>query len=99
MTEKSVIYIFARDEKSISGFMRTNSASTDADGVVRNWAASAGRSYQTLHDQDELLIAKLSYQEADERVAADDLNRRCAEQGLKRETINESQVDKLRAVK
>lgn len=78
--------------------MRTNSASTDADGVVRNWAASAGRSYQTLHDQDDLLVAKLRYQEDDERAAADDLNRRCAEQGLKRETINESHVDKLRSV-
>lgn len=98
MAEKSVIYIFTRDDKSISGFMRTNSASTDADGVVRNWAASAGRSYQTLHDQDDLLVAKLRYQEDDERAAADDLNRRCAEQGLKRETINESHVDKLRSV-
>lgn len=97
MAEKSVIYIFTRDDKSISGFMRTNSASTDADGVVRNWAASSGRSYQTLHDQDDLLIAKLSYLEADERAAADDLNRRCTELGLKRETINETHVDKLRS--
>lgn len=98
MTEKSVIYIFTRDDKSVSGFMSPNRASTDAAGVVNNWSASAGRSCQILQDQDDLLIAKLSYQEADKRAAADDLNRRCAEQGLKRETINESHVDKLRDV-
>ena len=98
MTEKSVIYIFTRDDQSVSGFMSPNRASTDAVGVVVNWTASAGRSYQILQDQDDLVIAKLSYQKADERAAADDLNRRCTEQGLKRETINESHVDKLRAV-
>ena len=98
MAEKSVIYIFTRDDKSASGFMSPNRASTDAAGVVINWSASAGRSYHTRHDQDDLLIAKLSYQKADERAAADDLNRRCTEQGLKREAINESHVDKLRAV-
>ena len=98
MTEKSVIYIFTRDDQSVSGFMSPNRASTDAVGVVINWSASAGRSYQTLQDQDDLLIAKLSYQEGDERAAADDLNRRCAERGLKRETINESHVDKLGGV-
>jgi len=98
MTEKSVIYIFSRDDQSIPGFMSPDRASTDAIGVVTNWSAWVGRSHQILQDQDDLLIAKLSYQEADERLAADDLNRRCAEQGLKRETINESHVDKLRAV-
>ena len=97
MAEKSVIYIFTRDDKSASGFMSPNRASTDAAGVVSNWSASAGRSYQTLQDQDDLLIAKLSYQEDDERAAADDLNRRCADKGIKRETINESHVDKLRS--
>lgn len=98
MAEKSVIYIFARDVESASGFMSPNRASTDAAGVVINWSASVGRSYQILQDQDDLLIAKLSYQEDDERAAADDLNRRCAAKGIKRETINESHVDKLRAV-
>ncbi len=97
MAEKSVIYIFTRDDKSISGFMRSNRASTDAIGMVVNWSASAGRSCQTLQDQDDLLIAKLSYQEEGEQAAADDLNRRCTELGLKRETINEHHVDKLRA--
>ena len=97
MAEKSVIYIFTRDDQSVSGFMSPNRASTDAVGVVINWSASAGRSYQTLQDQDDLLIAKLSYQEDDERAAADDLNRRCADKGIKRETINESHVDKLRS--
>ena len=97
MTEKSVIYIFTRDDQSVSGFMSPNRASTDAVGVVINWSASAGRSYQILQDQDDLVIAKLSYQEDDERAAADDLNRRCADKGIKRETINESHVDKLRS--
>lgn len=97
MAEKSVIYIFTRDDQSASGFMSPNRASTDAAGVVINWSASAGRSYQILQDQDDLLIATLSYQEADERAAAEDLQRMCTKRGLKRETINESHVDKLRA--
>lgn len=96
MTKKSVIYIFSRDEKSVSGFMSSNRASTDAAGVVLNWAAVEGRSYQTMLDQDDFLIAQLTYDEERAKEAADDLNQRCGDRGLKRETITEMQVDKLR---
>lgn len=97
MARQSAIYLFTRDERSPAGFLSQNSAATDAAGVVLNWAAKPGRSYQTLHDRDDVFIALLTWDDAELQAAADDLNERCSNRGLKREGITELEVDKLRA--
>ena len=98
MAKKSGIYLFTRDERSVDGFMSSNEAATDAAGVVLNWEAAApGRSFQTMLDQDEFYIARLSYDDEREQEAADDLDDRCSKKGLKREGITEMQVDKFKA--
>lgn len=97
MAKKSAIYLFTRDERSPAGFMSPNEAATDAEGVVLNWAAIDGRSFQTLLDQHEIYVAYLTYDGDREREAADDLDQRCADKGLSKVGITEKQVDELRA--
>lgn len=98
MAKKSGIYLFTRDERSAVGFMSPNEAATDAAGVVLNWeAASSDRSCQPMLDQHEFYIARLTYDDAREQEAADDLDDRLTKKGLKREGITEMQVDKLRS--
>ncbi|MDZ7863404.1 hypothetical protein [Acidovorax sp.] len=95
MAKQSAIYSFTRDER-VPGVWQ-NRASTDAVGVVLNWAASPGRTYQTMLDQDDCFVAFLSWDDAGTQEAADDLDARLSKKGLKREGITELQVDKLRA--
>ena len=77
--------------------MSPNEAATDAEGVVFNWAAVEGRSFQTLLDQHEIYVAYLTYDPDRQQEAADDLDRRCAEKGLIRVGITEERVKELRS--
>lgn len=95
MAKQSAIYVFTRDERAEGVWQ--NRASTDAAGVVLNWAAAPGRDHQTMLDQDDLLIARLSWDDAATQAAADDLDDRLSKKGLKREGITELQVDKMRS--
>lgn len=56
MAKRSAIYLFKRDVRSPLGFMSRNEAATDAAGVVFNWAAAEGRSFQPLLDQHEIIL-------------------------------------------
>lgn len=74
--------------------MSTADVASAADAVVRNWAEVEGRSFQTLEDDGETYLAHVTYDDQYEREAADDLNRRCRDKGLLRQTIKEMQTDK-----
>lgn len=97
MAKKSVIYHFTRDERSITGFMSTADAASAADAVVRNWAEVAGRSFQTMVDDEDTYIAHLTYDDEQDPEPGADLDQRCRDKGLIRQTIPEMQSDKPRA--
>jgi len=97
MAKRSAIYLFKRDVRSPLGFMSRNEAATDAAGVVFNWAAAEGRSFQPLLDQHEIYVAHLTYDGDREREAADDLDQRCADKGLTKVGITQKQLNQLRA--
>ena len=97
MAKKSAIYLFERDARSPQGFMSPNEAATDAEGVVFNWSAVEGRSFQTLLDQHEIYVAYLAFDGDRQQEAADDLDRRCVEKGLRRVPITAKHLEELRA--
>ncbi len=98
MAKTSAIFLFTRNGSSLPGFFSENEAASDADGVVRSWEMIEGRAADTILDQHEVFIARLTYDEELEREALEDLADRCVKRGLLRERINEMQLaDKLRA--
>ncbi|HCH22925.1 MAG TPA: hypothetical protein DE179_01340 [Oceanospirillaceae bacterium] len=69
------------------GFLSTNTASTDALNVLENWTNfSECRSYETIEDEDESLIAKLLFKNSD-ASAGTELDRICDDFGIVREHV------------
>ena len=76
-------YKFERDT-SVKGFLSSNRASTDALGAVSTWSTSAaGRSYAVQIDEDDALVADLTWSETD-LAAGTDLNNSCHSFGVDR---------------
>ena len=77
-------YRFVRKNKSIKGFLSSNSPSTDALNAVDNWSnAKPQRSYTTLVDENEQLLVELSWSESDDS-AGPDLEESCHKFGVNR---------------
>ncbi len=84
------IYRFTRDSQSVPGFISQNTPSTDALNVVLRWKDKhTARSYQTIHDGDELLEALLSWTDDDSTVGTD-LDSLCTELGIVRVFVNKA---------
>ncbi|TJZ75562.1 hypothetical protein [Chitiniphilus eburneus] len=82
-------YGFTHSLDSLMAFMSPQRASTDALRAISHWASLAtGRSFEQLHLEDDQLVVKLRWEEADTYSAATDLNNTCLEFGLHRELIN-----------
>ncbi|WP_157412276.1 hypothetical protein [Acidovorax sp. Root217] len=101
MAKRSVIYVFTRDENHPGRVpdqnQRQKQSMTAAVGMLVNWAAVAGRSWQPVHEREDLLIAQLGYQEGDEQAVGDDLNERCDRLGFSRQTLTDAQAEKYRS--
>lgn len=77
-------YRFARKSNSIEGFASRNRPSTDALNVVNIWSnAQPQRSFSILGDEDEQLLADLSWSEAD-ISAGPNLDDTCDKFGVER---------------
>lgn len=83
----SAKYKFERDNGP-SGFLRTERASTDALSALSKWKVGhEGRDYEESKDEEELLVATLSWSEVDESVGRD-LDTACQKYGVSRTYIS-----------
>ncbi len=64
-------YRFDRDLNSPAGIVSSNRPSTDALCALERWRNSSYRDYKVLDDTDDFLVAQLSFDQNDERAAAD----------------------------
>lgn len=65
-------YKFQRIENSVTGFFSKNVASTDALSALSIWSSSKPqRSYKVLIDEDEELLADLTWHESDVSAGVD----------------------------
>lgn len=70
-----------------SGFLSENRASTDALNALGEWQeADSERGVETVIDEDETLVANLSWRESD-KSAAHDLDRACQNHGVMRSHV------------
>lgn len=77
-------YKFKRRNNSSEGFLSRNRASTDALNALDNWSnAQSQRTYTVLDDEEELLLAELSWNELDDSVGPD-LDKACQTFGVDR---------------
>lgn len=76
-------FLFKRTT-SISGFSSKNRPCTDAINALNHWAAIVdSRSYEIFTEEDELLIAQLSWREVDKN-AGPNLDDQCHVFGVKK---------------
>ena len=85
-------YKFIRSQ-SISGFLKSNRASTDAINALSNWENSGQkRSYEILNGEDEELLARLTWGKSD--TSADSaLDDACLKFGVERVYISTRKAD------
>ncbi len=77
-------YKFSRSNGSIEGFCSKNTPSTDALNALLAWSSTRSeRKYDVTSDNDELLMAKLSWSEGDSS-AGPDLDDACGKVGVER---------------
>lgn len=80
----SCCYKFSRSARSIKGFFSRNTPSTDALNGLLAWSSTRSeRRYEVITDNDELLMAKLSWSEGDSS-AGPDLDDACGKVGVER---------------
>lgn len=80
-------YLFVRDDRSASGFLSKNRASTDSMNALEEWVSfAAGREYSIGSDADadtdNQLVATLTLQQSD-TSAGHDLQKCCTKFGVK----------------
>ena len=78
-------YRFTIDKTNIAGLATFTVASTLAVRALTLWTrAHDRRSYKTEEDENDFLVARLSWGDDDEKAGAD-LDRECVQCGVKRE--------------
>ncbi len=81
-------YKFVRDV-GVEGFLSRNRPSTDALSAVSHWSSGAtGRSHVVQVDEDDRLIADLTWSEADQ-TAGPDLDNLCRGVGVVRSHVQQ----------
>jgi hypothetical protein len=81
-------YRFTRDGRGVAGFMSPNRPSTDALSALSVWSgAQQGREHVVVIDEDEQLVADLSWREADSS-AGPDLDSACLKVGVNRSYVS-----------
>lgn len=77
-------YRFTRDGRNFKGFISSNESSTDALQALSIWSgAQQGRGYIVAIDEDEQLLANLSWTDTDSS-AGPDLDSACLKLGVNR---------------
>lgn len=80
-------YKFVRKNNSVEGFFSRNMPSTDALGAVNIWSnAHPQRSFSILVDEDEQLVADLTWSENDPSAGAS-LDIACDKFGIERSYV------------
>lgn len=80
-------YKFVRKNNSIEGFVSGNRPSTDALNALHIWSnAQPQRSFTILVDEDEQLLANLSWSETD-TSAGPSLEAACDKRGVERSYV------------
>jgi hypothetical protein len=80
-------YRFTRDGRNVTGLMSPNYPSTDALGALNEWSGTQkGRRQVVVIDQDEQLVADLSWSDADSS-AGPDLDSACLKFGVNRSYV------------
>jgi hypothetical protein len=80
-------YKFVRKLNSVEGFVSRNRPSTDALNVVNIWSnAQPQRSFTILVDEDEQLVAELTWSETDPS-AGPSLDSTCDNLGIERSYV------------
>ena len=81
-------YWFTRSS-GINGFFSNNRASTDALNALSEWSSKqTRRSYEELKDEDETLLARLSWSESD-IDAGQDLDNACLSCGVEHSYVGQ----------
>ena len=82
-------YRFVRRPDSVEGFFSQNSASTDVLNALAFWQHGTDhRSFSTEKDEENLLVAKLSWADVDDTAGAD-LDKQCQKYGVDRRYLPE----------
>lgn len=82
-----VRYKFVRKNNSVEGFASRNRPSTDALNVINIWSnAQPQRSFNILVDEDEQLVADLTWSETDPS-AGPNLDDTCYKFGIERSYV------------
>lgn len=90
--QMSATYHFVRGKSTPAGFMSTQRPSTDAMNVLGNREDSIfGRSFEVLVDEDEQLVARLTFLKPDQQGAAEMLSGLCLKFGIERNLVASSQ--------
>lgn len=80
-------YKFVRKNSSVEGFVSRNRPSTDALNAVNIWSnAQPQRSFTILVDEDEQLVADLTWSETDSSVGPS-LDSACDKFGIERSYV------------
>lgn len=80
-------YKFVRNNNSVEGFVSRNRPSTDALNALHIWSnAQPQRSFTVLVDEDEQLLAHLSWSETD-TSAGPHLEAACDKSGVERSYV------------
>lgn len=88
-------YYFYRDNGSAAGLLSSQRASTDVINALEEWkSGNATRQYESLHQNDEIILAELQFDPADQ-FASDDLSKSCIERGIRRLSKDEYLKDLL----
>lgn len=89
MSGTTVIYRFTRSANSVTGFFSKNRASTDALAALENWREmGAGREFNVDDDQEEQIVATLTFDFSDRVTAGVQLVEMCEKHGVERTCIS-----------
>ena len=89
MSKTTGKYRFTRSDKSVTGFFSKNRASTDALAALANWREQrVDREFNVDDDQEEQIVATLTFDLSDRVIAGVQLDEMCEKHGVERTFIS-----------
>jgi hypothetical protein len=89
MSKTNGKYRFTRRANSVTGFFSKNRASTDALAALANWRdQGVGREFNVDDDQEEQIVATLTFDLSDRVTAGVQLDELCEKHGVERTFIS-----------
>jgi hypothetical protein len=88
MSKTTGTYRFTRSVNSVTGAFSKNRASTDALAALANWREMGmGRDFNVDDDQEEQILATLTFDHGDRITAGVQLDEMCEKHGVERTFI------------